>query len=102
MLNCMRKTRSQTLWMLGNAVAFQLGWFACVLAAARGQDRTGVSAALIIVAVHLALATRPWNELQVIGATVAAGWSVILPLQLHLAQRLDLTDPGTPGVPADV
>jgi hypothetical protein len=187
----MKSARSQTLRMIVNVVAFQLGWFACVLAAARGRDMAGVSAASVIVAAHVAMPARRGGEFRLIAAAVvigalwdsllrgtglmvyqspgpawlapgwilamwalfgttlnfslrwlrgrtliavlfgavggplafwagerlgavqitgpwagllaqAAGWAVILPLLMHLAQRFDRSDLRTPGEAADV
>jgi hypothetical protein len=44
---------------LVNFAGFQLGWFACVLAAAAGQAWLGVVAVAAIVALHLAWTRRP-------------------------------------------
>ena len=71
--------------MVGNIVAFQLGWFACVLGAANGMPALGTGAAIAIVCWHLSLTTHPRREfilimlIGVIGALwdsalVALGW----------------------------
>jgi hypothetical protein len=49
-----------------NFVLFQLGWFACVLFAARGQALWGVAAVLVIVAVHLAFSEKRNVELKLL------------------------------------
>jgi hypothetical protein len=54
-----------------NFIAFQLGWFACVLGAAHGMPWAGTGVALAIVAWHLARANEPRPELVLI--LVAAG-----------------------------
>jgi hypothetical protein len=70
-----------------NAVAFQLGWFACVLGGANQLPWLGTLAAALIVIWHLNRAQRPGREiilLAVVGALgaiwdsllVAAGWLV--------------------------
>ena len=76
----MQTTRTQTLRMIGNIVAFQLGWFACVVAAAQGQEAVGICAALIIVAAHVAISTHPVTQLRVIVTAVAIGavWDSLL------------------------
>ena len=74
----MKSARSQTLRMIVNVVAFQLGWFACVLAAARGRDMAGVSAASVIVAAHVAMPARRGGEFRLIAAAVVIGAFVIL------------------------
>jgi hypothetical protein len=39
--------------MLGNFVAFQTGWFACVLGAANGMPWLGVIVAVLVVGWHV-------------------------------------------------
>jgi hypothetical protein len=56
-----------------NFVAFQLGWFACVLGAAKGLPWAGVLVVLAVVALHLARARRPLPELRLIGLAMALG-----------------------------
>ena len=72
--------RSRTLRVVGNVVAFQFGWFACVLAAARGHDAVGIGIVAAIVVLHLWLAARPSLELGVIAAAVLVGavWDGLL------------------------
>jgi len=62
--------------MLVNFVAFQIGWFACVLGAAHGLPWAGTGVALAIVAWHLAHAARPRAELALvlIAAGIGALW----------------------------
>ena len=50
--------------LLLNFVAFQLGWFACVVGAARGWPLTGTAIAAVIVAWHIVRAARPAQELK--------------------------------------
>jgi hypothetical protein len=68
-----------------NAIAFQLGWLACVLGGANQLPWLGTLAAALIVAWHLSIARQPGRELTllatvgVLGAAwdsllVAAGW----------------------------
>jgi len=56
-----------------NFIAFQIGWFACVLGAAHGYALEGALLALAIVAVHVALAARPGRELALVAAAAATG-----------------------------
>jgi hypothetical protein len=56
-----------------NFVAFQLGWFACVLGAANGLPWVGPLAVLGAVALHLARVRRPLPELRLIGLAMALG-----------------------------
>ncbi len=56
-----------------NFVAFQFGWFACVLGAAHGYALEGALIALAIVAAHVALAARPGRELALVAAAAATG-----------------------------
>ena len=71
--------------ILFNAIAFQLGWFACVLGGANQLPWLGTLVAILIVYWHLNQAQRPGRELTllaVVGALgalwdsllVAAGW----------------------------
>lgn len=73
--------------LLANFLAFQIGWFACVLGGAHALPWVGTGIALAIVAWHLTRAARPKQELllvlsaAVIGALfdsllVALGWLV--------------------------
>jgi hypothetical protein len=56
-----------------NFVAFQLGWFACVLGAANGLPWAGPLVVLGVVALHLARALRPLPELRLVGLAMALG-----------------------------
>lgn len=73
-------TRSATLSSISNAVIYQVGWFACVLGAAWGHGSTGAGLALVLVAVHLALAEHPGRELPLL---LAAGTVGIVADTLH-------------------
>jgi hypothetical protein len=59
--------------MLWNFVAFQCGWFACVLGAARGWPWVGLAATAVIAGWHVARATRPAEEMKLIGVALAIG-----------------------------
>jgi Protein of unknown function (DUF2878) len=56
-----------------NFIAFQIGWFACVLGAAHGHALEGALVALAIVAAHIALAARPSREFALVAAAAATG-----------------------------
>jgi hypothetical protein len=59
-----------------NLIAFQLGWFACVLGAAYGFAWAGTGLALAIVAWHIGRAGAPRAELALIliAAAIGALW----------------------------
>lgn len=59
-----------------NFIAFQFGWFACVLGAAHGLAWAGTGVALAIVAWHLSRANAPSAELMLIliAAGIGAVW----------------------------
>lgn len=63
-----------------NALLFQVGWFCCVLSGANSMPWFGTSAALLIVAWHLANAARPSRELTLIliAGTLGAVWDSLL------------------------
>mgnify|MGYP006314445723 CR=1 FL=1 len=56
-----------------NFVAFQLGWFACVIGAANGLPWAGSLVVLAVVALHLARVRRLLPELRLIGVAMALG-----------------------------
>ena len=66
-----------------NFMAFQLGWFACVLGAAHYMPLMGTGIALTIIVLHLAYATDPLAELKLVLA--AAGIGIVLDPTLALA-----------------
>jgi Protein of unknown function (DUF2878) len=63
-----------------NFIAFQIGWFACVLGAAWGLPWTGTAIAAAVVALHLWRVARPGQELKLIAAALAIGlaWDSLL------------------------
>ena len=63
-----------------NFVAFQVGWFACVLGAAHGWPWTGTAVAAAVVALHLQRAARPVEELKLVSVALAIGvlWDSLL------------------------
>ena len=66
--------------MLANFIGFQLGWFACVLMAARGQPMLGIAVALVMVAVHLYMSPQPVGDLRMMLAVTLLGgmWDSLL------------------------
>ena len=56
-----------------NFVAFQIGWFACVLGAANGLPWAGPLVVLAVIALHLSQVRRPLPELRLIGLAMALG-----------------------------
>jgi len=56
-----------------NFVAFQLGWFACVLGAAGGLPWAGPLVVLGVVGLHLLRVRRPGCELKLVLAAAALG-----------------------------
>ena len=76
----MATTLHPALRMAVNVVAFQLGWFACVIAAGKGQDALGIAAVAAVVALHLVLTSPRAGELRVIALALAVGavWDSLL------------------------
>jgi len=66
--------------ILVNFIAFQLGWFACVLGAAWGWPWAGTGIALAIVALHLTRAPQPQREATLVLGAAALGalWDSLL------------------------
>lgn len=56
-----------------NFIAFQIGWFACVLGAANGMPWIGLAVCLPILALHLSMAERPGAEINLIAIAVVIG-----------------------------
>jgi hypothetical protein len=59
--------------ILVNFVAFQLGWFACVLGGANDLALAGTLAVAVVVGMHLAMAQRPGPEALLIAVAAAVG-----------------------------
>lgn len=72
--------------LLVNLVAFQVGWFACVLGGAHGLPWLGVVAAAVLIAVHLWRVAQPRPEIVLI--LLAAGLGLVFD---SLLVTLDLT-----------
>jgi Protein of unknown function (DUF2878) len=62
-----------TARLISNVVAFQAGWFACVLGAAHGMPWAGTGAAIAIIGWHLSFATHPRAELLLVIAAAGIG-----------------------------
>jgi len=56
-----------------NFILYQVGWFACVMGAARGLPWVGVAVAAVVVAWHLARAPRARPEVLLVALTMLAG-----------------------------
>jgi Protein of unknown function (DUF2878) len=59
-----------------NAVAFYIGWFACVMAAARGYPMLGPLIVVLLLGLHLLLTADLVREARVI-AMVGIGGSLV-------------------------
>ncbi len=59
--------------LISNFVAFQLGWFGCVLGAANGTPAIGPVIVLAAAGLHLRLAARPVREAALLLAAAAIG-----------------------------
>ena len=66
--------------ILFNAIAFQLGWFACVLGGANQLPWLGTLVAVLIVSWHLNQAPHPGREFALLAAVGALGalWDSLL------------------------
>jgi len=58
---------------LFNFVAFQVGWFSCVLGAANGLPLLGVLVVCLIVALHIRLSDQPGHELRLLVLSMLLG-----------------------------
>jgi hypothetical protein len=56
-----------------NVILFQIGWFVCVLGAAKGLPWTGALAAAAIIGWHLARAAKPRRELALVAVATLVG-----------------------------
>lgn len=62
-----------TVRVVANFVAFQAGWFACVLGAAHDLPWAGTIAATVIVAAHIFSAVRPLEESKLVAIALLIG-----------------------------
>jgi hypothetical protein len=51
----------------------QIGWFACVLGAARGMAWIGILVAVVLIVLHLLRVARPLQEIKLIATVVVIG-----------------------------
>jgi hypothetical protein len=58
---------------LYNIAAYQVAWFACVLSAAAGRPWLGTTIALVLIGIHVARASRPRAELELIAVAAMIG-----------------------------
>ena len=58
---------------LVNLALYQAGWFCCVLGAANERPWLGSIAAVVLIGVHVAWATRPLDELKLLFAAGLPG-----------------------------
>jgi hypothetical protein len=89
-----------TARVLANLVAFQIGWFACVLGGAYGQPWAGTAVALTIAVVHLASAARPGSEARLLALATGLGavWDSALVALGWLSYSSGVLLPGTAPV----
>ncbi len=59
-----------------NFVAFQIGWFACILGAARGHSLWGPAIVALVLALHLVLSRVRSAEILLAFAAAAIGFAV--------------------------
>ncbi len=59
-----------------NFAAFQIGWFACILGAARGQTLWGPAVVALVLALHLARTSQRTGEALLALATAGIGFLV--------------------------
>ena len=67
----------RALW---NFLAFQAGWFACVLGGANHLPWLGVMSVFVLMVMHVFLAVKPGDELKLMGVTALIGifWDSLL------------------------
>ena len=71
--NAVRSAAPSTAAVLGNFAGFQIGWFACVLSAARDWPWAGTLIAAVIVGVHACRAARPQEEAKLLAIALVTG-----------------------------
>ena len=66
--------------MIANIVMFQVGWFACVLGAAKGLPWLGTGVTVAVLAWHVMRAARPAEELKLVAVVLLIGavWDSLL------------------------
>ena len=62
-----------TARVVANFLAFQIGWFSCVLGAAHDLPWAGTAVAAAIVAAHIGSAARPLQELKLVAIALLIG-----------------------------
>jgi len=74
------RTAPSRLRLVLNVIAFQFGWFACVLGAAHDQPWLGSAVVAVLVAVHLATAVQPALEARLVAVALVIGvvWETLL------------------------
>jgi hypothetical protein len=83
-----------------NFVAFQVGWFACVVGAARGWPLAGPAAVLAIALLHLMLYRCPRRDIPLFIAAGVMGW--LADSALVLAGLLDFPEHARLGGPSTI
>lgn len=81
-----RAAVSQRLKIAVNFIAFQLGWFSCVLMAARNTPEIGIAITLLLVVFHLLLDRNRINTvlLLIIVTIIGSAWDSLLTQQAVL------------------
>ncbi|HEY9200126.1 MAG TPA: DUF2878 domain-containing protein [Gammaproteobacteria bacterium] len=66
-----------------NFVAFQLGWFACVLSAASNRPMLGIGSALLLLGLHFSLSAQLRRDLLLVSgiALIGSSWDSLLTWQ---------------------
>jgi hypothetical protein len=85
---------------LANFIGFQIGWFACILAAALGQPVLGVLVALVLLVLHLATQRFRLAELLLLIGIGIFGYSA--DSMLVLAGVLSFPESAILGTPSTI
>jgi Protein of unknown function (DUF2878) len=64
---------SRSFRLTVNFIAFQIGWFACVLGAAHDRAWIGTLTTVLVVSLHLLTAVRPSAEARLVMAAIVVG-----------------------------
>ena len=59
--------------VVANFIAFQIGWFSCILGAANGLPWFGPIVCLVLITLHLRMVDFPRRELQLILSAIGIG-----------------------------